>query len=187
VAWNDRHALEGNIRSSGSTVAWLAELLGVTPAKIGQMALDASSDGVHLVPAFGGLAAPWWDDNAVGLISGLTLGTRPAQLARAAVESIAHQVADVVDAMGPATAVLADGGATGNDVLMQIQADLLGLPVKRARTANLSALGAAFLASGSPAPALSYDEFRPQPGDPATLRSAWRAAVARARTPTDGS
>jgi len=187
VAWNDRLAMEGNIRSSGSTVAWLAEVLGVTPARIGQMALDASSDGVHLVPAFGGLAAPWWDDNAVGLISGLTLGTRPAQLARAAVESIAHQVADVVDAMGPAAAVLADGGATGNDVLMQIQADLLGLPVKRARTANLSALGAAFLASGAPAPPLSYDEFRPQPGDPATLRSAWRAAVARARTPTDGS
>jgi glycerol kinase len=187
LAWNDRPAAEGNIRSSGSTVAWLAALLGVTPARIGQMALNESSDGVHLVPAFGGLAAPWWDDNAVGLISGLTLGTGPAQLARAAVESIAHQVADVVDAIGPATAVLADGGAAGNDALMQIQADLLGMPVKRARGTNLSALGAAFLASGSPPPPLSYDEFRPQPGDPAPLRSAWRAAVARARTPIDGS
>ncbi|MEV6842854.1 FGGY family carbohydrate kinase [Actinoplanes sp. NPDC051411] len=187
VAWNDRLAAEGNIRSSGATVAWLADLLGVTAERIGQMAATASSDGVHLVPGFGGLAAPWWDDTAVGLISGLTLGTKPAQLARAAIESIAHQVADVVDAMGPVGAVLADGGATGNDVLMQIQADLLGVPVKRARTANLSALGAAFLASGFPAPPLSYDEFRPQPGDPAPLRAAWRAAVARARTPTDGS
>jgi glycerol kinase len=187
VAWDDRLAMEGNIRSSGATIAWLAGFLGVTPARIGEMAAGSASDGVFLVPAFGGLAAPWWDDAAVGLISGLTLGTRPPQLARAAVESIAHQVTDVVDAMGGAARILADGGATGNDHLMQIQADLAGVPVRRARAANLSALGAAFLASGSPPPPLAYDEFRPQPGDPAPLRSAWRAAVARARTSTDGS
>ncbi|MCO8270551.1 FGGY family carbohydrate kinase [Actinoplanes sp. TRM 88003] len=186
VAWNDELAAEGNIRSSGSTVAWLADLLGSTPEQIGRLAASASSDGVCLVPGFGGLAAPWWDDTAVGLISGLTLGTKPAQLARAAVESIAHQVADVVDVMGPADALLADGGATGNDVLMQIQADLTGVPVLRARTANLSALGAAFLAGGF-TPPISYDEFRPQPGDSAAQRSAWRAAVARARTPQHGS
>ncbi|MFI5896687.1 FGGY family carbohydrate kinase [Actinoplanes sp. NPDC051513] len=186
VAWNDRLAAEGNIRSSGSTVAWLAELLGLSPDRIGQMAATASSDGVHLVPAFGGLAAPWWDDTAVGLISGLTLGTRPAQLARAAVESIAHQVADVVDAMGGAALLLADGGATGNDTLMQIQADLSGVPVKRARTTNLSALGAAFLAGGRTEWSLDYDDFDPRPSDPA-LRPAWRDAVARARTPHPGS
>jgi glycerol kinase len=186
VAWNDELAAEGNIRSSGSTVAWLASFLDVSVDRIGELAAGASSDGVHLVPGFGGLAAPWWDDTAVGLISGLTLGTRPAQLARAAVESIAHQVADVVDAMGAADALLADGGATGNDVLMQIQADLTGVPVLRARTANLSALGAAFLAGGF-TPPISYDEFRPQPGDAAAQRSAWRAAVARARTPHFGS
>lgn len=183
VAWNDRLAVEGNIRSSGSTVAWLAELLGTEPDRIAAMAVDAGSDGVHLVPAFGGLAAPWWDDTAVGVLSGLTLGTRPAQLARAAVESIAHQVADVVDAMGGAEAVLADGGASSNDLLMQIQADLLGVPVKRARTPNLSALGAAFLA-GDFRPPLDYDEFRPRPGDRAAQRSAWRDALARARTPS---
>lgn len=187
VAWNDRLAAEGNIRASGATIAWLAGLLGITADQIGRMAATATSDGVHLVPAFGGLAAPWWDDAAVGLISGLTLGTRPPQLARAAIESIAHQVSDVVDVMGPATAVLADGGAAANDTLMQIQADLVGVPVKRARTGNLSALGAAFMASAGPPPPLSYDEFRPQPGEPAPLRAAWRAAVARARTPIDGS
>ena len=183
VAWNDRLAAEGNIRSSGATVAWLADLLGTTPERIGRLAAESGSDGVHLVPAFGGLAAPWWDDTAVGLISGLTLGTTPAQLARAAVESIAHQVADVVEAMGGAGRVLADGGATGNDTLMRIQADLLGVPVKRARTGNLSALGAAFLAGGFAWP-LDYDDFDPRPSDPA-LRHAWRDAVARARTPLE--
>jgi glycerol kinase len=86
--------------------------------------------------------------------------------------------------MGPADALLADGGASGNDVLMQIQSDLTGLPVLRARTANLSALGAAFLAGGF-TPPISYDEFRPQPADAAAQRSSWRAAVARARTPTE--
>ncbi|GAA1655961.1 FGGY family carbohydrate kinase [Actinoplanes couchii] len=182
IAWNDALAAEGNIRSSGATVAWLASLLGVDPDLIGHMAAGTASDGVVLVPGFGGLAAPWWDDTAVGLISGLTLGTRPEQLARATIESIAHQVADVVDVMGPVDALLADGGASGNDVLMQIQADLTGVPVLRARSTNLSALGAAFLAGGFTTP-ISYDEFRPQPGDAAAQRSAWRAAVARARTP----
>jgi glycerol kinase len=187
IAWNDRLAMEGNIRSSGATVTWLASLLGADPGRIAALAAGASSDGVHLVPAFGGLAAPWWDDAATGTITGLTLATGPAQLARAAVESIAHQVADVVDAMGPASALLADGGAAANDHLMQIQADLTGVPVKRARTANLSALGAGFLAAGVSPPPLSYDEFRPRPVDRAALRSAWRDAVSRARTPNDGS
>jgi glycerol kinase len=186
VAWNDRLAAEGNIRSSGATVAWLADLLGVSAEQIGRMAATAASDGVHLVPAFGGLAAPWWDDAAVGLISGLTLGTRPPQLARAAIESIAHQVTDVVDAMGGAARLLADGGASENDTLMQIQADLAGVPVRRARAANLSALGAAFLAGGRAEWSLDYDDFDPRPIDPA-VRLAWRDAVARARTPQQGS
>lgn len=186
VAWNDRLAAEGNIRSSGATIAWLAEMLGVTPSRIGELAASASSDGVFLVPAFGGLAAPWWDDAAVGLISGLTLGTRAPQLARAAVESIAHQVTDVVDAMGGAAHLLADGGASENDTLMQIQADLAGVPVRRARTANLSALGAAFLAGGRAEWSLDYDDFDPRPIDPA-VRLAWRDAVARARPAQQGS
>jgi glycerol kinase len=186
VAWNDRLASEGNIRSSGATIAWLAELLGTTPAQIGHMAASSGSDGVHLVPAFGGLAAPWWDDTAVGLISGITLSTRPAQLARAAVESIAHQVTDVVDAMGGAAWLLTDGGASGNDHLMQVQADLAGVPVRRARCENLSALGVAFLAGDITDRPLEYDDFDPRPSDPAA-RLAWRDAVARARTPHDGS
>lgn len=184
VAWGDPApviAAEGNIRSSGATIAWLAAFLGVSPADVASMAVDASSDGVHLVPAFGGLAAPWWDDSAVGLISGLTLSTRPWHLARAAVESIAHQVADVVDAMGPADRLLADGGAADNDLLMQIQADLTGLPVRRARTTNLSALGAGFLATGIDAPPLDYDDFFPRAPGRAAARDAWRDAVARSR------
>jgi len=189
IAWNDNLAVEGNIRSSGSTVAWLADLLGTSAERIAELAADATSDGVHLVPAFGGLAAPWWDDTAVGVISGLTLGTRPAHLARAAVESIAHQVADVVDAMGPADRLLADGGASGNDLLMQIQADLVGVPVNRARSSNLSALGAAFLAgvaAGHAAPPIEYDTFLPRAdADAAAQRSAWRDALARARTPSN--
>ncbi|XVV08616.1 FGGY family carbohydrate kinase [Actinoplanes sp. CA-131856] len=178
IAWDSQLAAEGNIRSSGATIAWLASFLSVTPSQIGQMAATASSDGVFLVPGFGGLAAPWWDDTAVGLISGLTLGTRPPQLARAAVESIAHQVADVVDAMGGASAILADGGASGNDTLMQIQADLTGLVVRRARTANLSGLGVAFLAGGL-TPSVAYDEFAPRAAAPGA-RDAWRDAVRRA-------
>jgi len=186
VAWNDQLAAEGNIRSSGATVAWLADLLGMSPEQVGQIALNASSDGVHLVPAFGGLAAPWWDDTAVGVISGLTLGTKAPQLARAALESIAHQVTDVIDAMGGADRILADGGASANDLLMRIQADLAGVPVRRARTANLSALGAAFLAGGRTGWSLDYDDFEPRPRDPAA-RLAWRDAVRRARTPLEGS
>ncbi|MFI6076380.1 glycerol kinase [Actinoplanes sp. NPDC051343] len=191
IAWADpavRHAAEGNIRSSGSTVAWVADLLGTDPDRIAALAVEAGSDGVHLVPAFGGLAAPWWDDTATGTITGLTLGTRAPHLARAAVESIAHQVADVVEAMGSGGCLLADGGAAANDHLMQIQADLLGVPVKRARTGNLSALGAAHLAGraaglwpdAGPPTAVDYDDFRPGPSsDAASRRAAWRDAVHR--------
>jgi glycerol kinase len=197
IAWGDpavRLAAEGNIRSSGATVAWLAELLGSTPERIAELALGADSDGVHLVPAFGGLAAPWWDDAAVAQISGLTLGTRAPQLARAALESIAHQVTDVAEAMGPVSHLLADGGASANDDLMQTQADLSGLPVRRARAGNLSALGAAHLAGrsaglwgpdGPPRP-LAYDEFTPAipAARAAGLRRSWRDAVHRALTPS---
>ncbi|GAA2375473.1 FGGY family carbohydrate kinase [Dactylosporangium salmoneum] len=196
VAWGvptPRLAAEGNIRSSGATITWLADLLGTTPERIAGLAETASSDGVQLVPAFGGLAAPWWDDTATGTITGLTLGAGAAQLARAAIESIAHQVTDVVEAIGSAGCLLADGGASGNDQLMQIQADLTGVPVRRARTANLSALGAAHLAGraaglwpvGGPSTGVVYDEFLPSAGTAAAdLRSGWRQAVERASTPS---
>jgi glycerol kinase len=187
IAWADpgvRHANEGNIRSSGSTIAWLGDLLGITADQVASFAADSDSDGVSIVPAFGGLAAPWWDDAATGTITGLTLGTKAPQLARAALESIAHQVADVVEAMGRPGCILADGGAAANDQLMRIQARLSGVPVKRARTANLSALGAAFLAGREAgfwdeAAPIDYDDFQPD-GDPAPQREAWRDAVHRA-------
>ncbi|MEV6493043.1 FGGY-family carbohydrate kinase, partial [Actinoplanes sp. NPDC051633] len=182
IAWNDRLAAEGNIRSSGATIAWLASFLGITPERVATLARDADSDGVHLVPAFGGLAAPWWDDSASGLITGLTLGSGPAQVARAALDSIAHQVTDVLDAMPGVERVLADGGAGANDHLMQIQADLAGVPVLRARTGNLSALGAALLAAPWPAQPIAYDEFLPslEPDLREARRASWRAAVHQA-------
>lgn len=153
VAWqtgsHPTWAVEGNVRSTGATVNWLAGVLGRSPAELAELAAD-SSEGVVVVPAFGGLGAPWWDENAVGLISGLTLGTRAGHLARAALESIAFQVEDVVAAVeretGPVTRLLADGGPTGNAVLMRLQADTSGRIVERALARDLSALGAAHLA-----------------------------------------
>jgi len=186
LAWADpepKLALEGNIRSSGSTLTWLAELFGTTPEHLARLAEHSTSDGVHIVPAFGGLAAPWWDDHAQGLISGVTLGTRLPQIARAAVESIALQVDAVVRALGEVTGILADGGATSSDLLMQVQADVSGVPVRRARERDLSAIGAGLLAGRCAWGALSplhYDDFRPT-GSGEALRVAWLDAVDRAR------
>ena len=152
IAWEtDRpyYALEGNIRSTGATLKWLANLLSSTPADIAQTAAE-TSDGVVLVPAFTGLGAPWWDDAATAIISGLSYSTGPAQLARAALESIAFQVEDVIAeverVVGRIDVVLADGGPTGNAALIQLQADTSGRTVERSLTPDLSALGAAHLA-----------------------------------------
>lgn len=153
VAWQageePAHALEGNIRATGATLAWLARLLRTTPEQLGETAAT-DSGGVAVVPAFNGLGAPWWDDRAVGLISGLTLATGPAELARAVLESTAFQVADVLDAFArsgvAAEVLLADGGASASPRLMQLQADLAGVPVHAAQAPELSALGAAHLA-----------------------------------------
>jgi glycerol kinase len=199
IAWEDEHgpahAFEGNIRSTGATLTWLANLLSTTPAALAEHAA-ASSEGVHLVPAFGGLAAPWWDDEAVGLISGLTFATRMPQLARAALESIAFQVEDTVAAIeahtGPVRTLLADGGPTANRTLMQLQADTGGRAVARSLAPELSALGVAHLA-GRVAGLWTQDEIealdRPrelyQPAEAPASRharvAAWHAAVARAR------
>jgi glycerol kinase len=196
IAWDDdgdvAHAFEGNIRSTGGTLTWLAELLGTTPAALAVQAAD-SADGVHLVPAFGGLAAPWWDDAAVGLISGLTFATRIPQLARAALESIAFQVEDTVAAIdAPVETLLADGGPTGNPTLMQLQADTSGRAVARSLTAELSALGAAHLA-GRGAGVWTQEQLealdrprelyepREAPASREARLAAWHAAVGRAR------
>jgi glycerol kinase len=148
------------------------------------------------VPAFGGLGAPWWDDEAVGLLSGLSFGTRVPQLARAALESIAFQVEDVVAAVdrevAPVETLLADGGPTANPVLMQLQADTSGRRVRVAAARDLSALGAAHLA-GVGAGIWDRDAlerldreataYTPDEAEPSRRRrlSQWHAAVARAR------
>jgi glycerol kinase len=144
-------AYEGNIRSAGSTLVWAAELLGITTKELADLAADAlDSRGVYLVPAFGGLAAPWWDPNAVATATGFSFGVTRAPFARAAIDSIAHQIADVVDAFrasgAPVKRLLVDGGPTRNDQLMQFEADMVGVPVERTLVAELSAMGVAHLA-----------------------------------------
>jgi glycerol kinase len=186
------HAFEGNIRSTGATLTWLANLLNTTPDALAAQAAD-SADGVHLVPAFGGLAAPWWDDEAVGLISGLTFASKPPQLARAALESIAFQVEDTVAAIdAPVDTLLVDGGPTANRTLMQLQADTSGRAVARSLTPELSALGVAHLA-GRVAGVWTQAQLealdrprelyvpREAPESRQARVAAWHAAVARAR------
>ena len=121
------------------------------------------------VPALTGLGSPWWDADARGLVSGITRGTTRAHLVRAALEAIAHQVADVVDALPERPAVLrVDGGATANAFLMQFQADLLGLPVEVAAERETTALGAAALAAGARRPDRDRRDLRAgsSPGTP---------------------
>jgi glycerol kinase len=157
IAWaRDRliYALEGNITVTGAAMQWFGEFLGLDDpaASIARLAGQvADTEGVYLVPAFAGLGAPHWDEGARGLITGLTRGSRATHVARAVVESIAFQVRDVFDAMQaeagfPFKVLLADGGATQNDALMQFQADIIGCPVMRNQSADVSALGAAYLA-----------------------------------------
>jgi len=159
IAWAlDRervtYALEGNISMSGAAIQWLGEFLGLaSPAEaVAELASSVDdAEGVYVVPALVGLGAPYWNDAARGLISGLTPGSTVAHLARATLEAIAYQVRGVFEVMQaeaslPLTALLADGGASRNDRLMQFQADILGLPVLRTASADASALGAAYLA-----------------------------------------
>ncbi|MDR1189757.1 MAG: hypothetical protein LBK95_20270 [Bifidobacteriaceae bacterium] len=208
IAWaapQPRLAFEGNILSTGATLMWLGSILDLEPDAVARLAQDASADhGVDLVPAFGGLAAPWWDDSARALVTGVTLGTGRAELARAALESIALQVQDVIaaaDAAVGATAgatakiarILADGGATKNDALMQFQADIAARPVDRTDVAELSALGAAHLAGLTAgvwdADALTsmrppFTTFMPSadPGAAVARRASWEAALDQARS-----
>jgi glycerol kinase len=143
-------ALEANIRSTGRTLTWLAELLGVDIDVLVAEAERSDSGGVTLVPAFGGLGAPWWDPEATPVLAGFALGTQRGHLARAALESVAFQVDDVLTAFGrsgaPLTRLACDGGLTRSAALVQLQADLSGIPVRVAATGNLSALGVAHLA-----------------------------------------
>jgi glycerol kinase len=145
-----QYALEGAVLVGGAAVQWLRDGLGVISdaSEIEELATSVdSADGVVFVPALTGLGSPHWDPDARGLITGITRGTTRAQLARATLEAIAFQVADVLDAFPGALEVLrADGGATANAFLMQFQSDLLGCPVEVAADAEATGLGAAALA-----------------------------------------
>jgi glycerol kinase len=159
VAWSlpgaaPVYALEGSIFATGAAISWLRDGLGIidSPAEIGPLAESVrDAQGVAFVPAFSGLGSPWWDPHARGTIVGLTRGSGRAQLARAAVEAMAYQTRDVVDAMTattgqPLSELRVDGGASVLDLLLQIQADQLRVPVSRPVVRETTALGAAFLA-----------------------------------------
>ncbi|BDI21547.1 FGGY family carbohydrate kinase [Herbiconiux sp. L3-i23] len=201
IAWQTggavARAFEGNILSTGATLVWLAEVLGTTPTELVALAADAQPSAVDLVPAFSGLGAPWWDERATAVLTGFELGTSRAAIARAAVESIPLQIEDVLveadDAAGRVDTILADGGPSSNDWLVQLQADLSQRTVVRSGIAELSALGAAHLAgiasgvwSADDVDALprSSDTFTPILGaDAASERRArWLGAVSRSRS-----
>ena len=198
IAWSRAsgvlHALEGNISVSGHTVAFISRLLGLADEQaLTDLALTVpDSGGVTLVPALAGLGAPHWREEARGLISGMDLGATPGHLARAALEAVALQIHDVFMAMQAdlhtsLPALNVDGGASRNDMLMQLLADLIDRPVIRADAAELSALGAARLAAeglGVPAPPVRPAERTFTPNMAAETRGAtvarWHDALRRA-------
>ena len=190
------YALEGAVFVTGAAVQWLRDGLGVIATAAESEALARSvpdSGDVYFVPALTGLGAPEWDPGARGAIVGITRGTTAAHLARATLEAIAFQVRDVVDTLEtPLTELSADGGASANGLLMQMQADQLGVPVRRPKVLETTALGAAFLAGLGAGVWESTDELRdtwrlderydPVPGARDDGRHArWRAAVGRSR------
>jgi glycerol kinase len=158
VAWQRdnklEYAIEGSVFAAGSVVQWLRDGLGIirTSEEVEKLALSVPDNGdVYMVPAFTGLGAPHWDPHAGGTIIGITRGTKAGHIARASLESIAYQVADLLDTMQrdsgiPVEALRVDGGAARNNTLLQFQADLLGIPVVRPASTETTALGAAFLA-----------------------------------------
>jgi glycerol kinase len=195
------YVLEGSVFMGGATVQWLRDGLGIIQQSGDVEALATSvpdSGGVLLVPAFVGLGAPYWDQHARGTIVGMTRGTTAAHIARAAVEAIAYQSAELLAAMQKdadcaVAEVRADGGAARNDLLMQFQADLLGVPVVRPKVTETTALGAAYLAGLAVGYWQSREEIAAQwqvdrrfePAMPRerseTLMARWRQAVAAAR------
>jgi glycerol kinase len=206
VAWQlgtqpMEYALEGSVFVAGAAIQWLRDGLRVISAAPDVNALAASvpdSGGVFVVPAFAGLGAPHWDPRARGAIVGLTRGITAAHVARATLESIAYQVADVLEAMvadagTPVAELRVDGGAAASDLLMQFQADILGVPVQRPRITETTALGAAYLAGlgvglwKNPADLASHRAIDRTfaPTMPAAERqerlAQWRRAVERAK------
>jgi glycerol kinase len=189
-------AFEGNILATGASLVWLGTILGISADEVAELASSHPSGGVDFVPAFAGLASPWWDQQAVGIMSGLTLATSRGELARAAVEAIALQIEDVLAAAElehcvPTVSELhVDGGPASNDWLMQLQADISRRTVIRPSVSGMSAHGAAWLAGSSigvwdstRAP-WSDDErtFRPAEDESgAERKSRWAQALRRSR------
>lgn len=206
IAWgiggHINYALEGSIFVTGSAVQWLRDGLGIIKDAHEIEGLAGSvpnSGGVHFVPALTGLGAPYWDAEARGIITGITRGTTSAHLARATLEAIAFQTRDVLDAMRADSGIelgelRVDGGASRNDLLMQMQADILGVPVVRPREVETTVLGAAFLAGlgvglwpDQEAVRATWEvDRRFEPTVPERERedryAAWQEAVARSRT-----
>ena len=204
VAWrrNGRteYALEGSMLMAGAVVQWLRDGLGIIQRSSDVEALAASvadSGGVVMVPAFAGLGAPRWDQGARGALLGMTRGTTKGHIARAALEGIALQVVDVLEAMQadsglPLKELRVDGGASANDMLMQMQADLLGVRVVRPRNTEATAMGAAYLAGLSvgywkTAESIAQQwqaehvfEPRMAERDRAAMRERWNQALGRA-------
>jgi len=192
------YALEGSIFVAGSVVQWLRDGLQLIQHAAQTQALAQSvedSGGIYLVPAFVGLGAPYWRSDVRGAMFGLSRGTGKAHLARAALEAMAYQTRDVLEAMqsdaGIALSVLrADGGAIGNDFLAQFQADLLDVPLQRPRLTETTALGAAYLAGLAVGFWSSREQisaqwavqqrFEPQmdPAKRESLYAGWKQAVA---------
>ncbi len=210
VAWKIKdvteYALEGSVFVGGAVVQWLRDGLGIIRKSEEVEALAKSvpdNGGVYFVPAFVGLGAPHWDSYARGSIFGLTRGTTAGHLARAAVESIAYQVADLLDAMrldaGDAVQELrVDGGAAANDSLMQFQSDILRVPVVRPAVTETTALGAAYLAGMAVGfwnqafdERTSTKDRRFEPRMPESqamsMRARWNEAVARTKSWEPGS
>ena len=205
VAWcvdnRTQYALEGSVFIAGAVVQWLRDGLGIITSSSEVETLAASvpgTDGVYLVPAFSGLGAPHWDPYARGALLGLTRGSTAAHIARAALESIAYQSMDVLTAMEAdagirLTQLRVDGGATVNNLLMQFQADILGVPVVRPKITETTALGAAYLAGlavgywkdpGEIATQWQIDHvFEPalSPERREELRAGWTKALDRAK------
>ena len=163
-----RYALEGSIAVTGSLIQWLRDQLGIISSAPDVERLAASVDdngGVYLVPAFSGLFAPYWRPDARGVIVGLTRFANKAHIARAALEAVAYQTRDVLDAVGTdtpmdLTELRVDGGMVANDTLMQFQADILGVPVVRPVITETTALGAAYAAGLATGFWTSLDELR---------------------------
>ena len=199
------YALEGSIFIGGAVVQWLRDNLKLINSSGDVEALAASvpdTGGVVFVPAFVGLGAPHWDAHAAGMLIGLRRDTRPGHIARAALEAIAFQVADVLEAVHsetgtPLAALRVDGGASVNDLLMQFQADVLGVPVVRPQVTETTALGAAYLAGlatgfwAGPevlrAKRKGDTRFEPQmdAADQKARRGQWQRAVERAKAWTE--